>query len=176
MKKNKGLIIGVIIVVIIIAVAAWYFFFRTPDMSKLGTDGTVDVPVPVPKPTPGPLDQYVCPPGTSGTPPDCVLDVVNQDTVFFNAIASAKQRVTNSASLNNIQKSNAISVIDVSVPNDKARILSDAATGKDLIVLILADAERIYLDKYGSPVVLISSIERKKLTESQNQTGSGGRN
>lgn len=152
MKKNKGLVIGVIIVVIILGVAAWYFFFRTPTGAKIGDEIIISED---PEPEPGPLDQYVCPPGSSMINGECALDVINQDTIFSNAITAAKQRVINNALLTSIQKSNAISVIDVYVPNNKNTILADAATGKEIVVLILQDAEKIYLVIYGSKIILI---------------------
>lgn len=150
MKKKKKLIIGIVVVIALLAVAAWYFFFRTPTEKKIG-NGTTE---PEPEDETLPLDQPVCPPGTTGTWPICVQDVVNQDTIFANAIESAKQDVTNNNLLTSLQKSNVKSIIDVYVVQNKVTILADAATGKDLVQLILTDAERIYLSTYGSPVRL----------------------
>lgn len=45
MKKNKGLIIGIVVALIIAAVAVWYFFFKKPSGEKLDTgtgNGTLD--------------------------------------------------------------------------------------------------------------------------------------
>lgn len=150
MKKNKGLVIGVIIVIIILAVAAWYFFFRT-DNAKLGDE--IPTPDP-PDPEPGPLDQFVCPPGTSGTYPVCTLNAVNPDIVFANAIIEAKLRVTNNTSLNDIQKIRVISIIDIYVTQNKDRILADTAGGKNIVNLILLDAEGLYLRDFGVASIL----------------------
>lgn len=152
MKKNKNLVIGVIIVLLLAAVAAWYFFFRTPAALKVGDEVITD-PV---EPIPGPLDQFVCPVGTSGTYPDCTLDVVNANTIFSNAITAAKLNVTNNVLLTTTQKVNAISVIDVYVPKNKDVLLADAASGRDLVTLILQDAEKIYLTNYGVYIALIA--------------------
>lgn len=148
MKKNKGLIIGIVIIIILAAVV-WYFFFRNSGAAKIGSGTDV-----TPQPTPGPLDQYVCPAGTSGTYPDCKLDIVTPDAIFAKALVDAKKEVTNNASLTNTQKVNAINVIDVFVPNDKDTLLAGAAAGGDLVQLILTDAEKIYLTQFGSEVKL----------------------
>lgn len=148
MKKNSKLIIAVIIVIALLAVAAWYFFFRTPAQRIVEEEIAEDEQIP------GPLDQYVCPPGTSGAYPDCKLDVINQDTIFANAIEAAKKSVTNNLTLNAIQRSNVISVIDVYVTKNKDVIVAEASTGKDIVQLILADAQKIYLSTYGTPVTL----------------------
>lgn len=150
MKKNRGLIIGVIIVVIIIAVVVWYFYFRTPAGLKLDT-GT--------DPIPGPLNQFVCPTGTTGTYPNCILTETTPDAVFENAIIAAKVNVTNNNQLTNNQKINAINMIDVNVPKNKDVILADAASGKDIVQLILSDAEKFYLITFKVPIAL-SDVSR----------------
>lgn len=143
MKKNKSLIIGVVVVVIIIAVVVWYFYFRTPVGLKVDTGENTTNP-----------DGSVCPTGTTGTYPNCVLTELTPDAVFENAVTAAKVNITNNAQLTNAQKINATTIIDVYVTKNKNVILADSASGKDIVELILSDAEKIYLVNYRVPIAL----------------------
>lgn len=132
MKKNKGLIIGVILFIIAAAVAAWYFFFRTTAARVV--EEVID-----------------------DTPPDKPVAEPPTPAIFAQAIIAAKQDVLNNQLLTSDERSRAVNIIDVFVTKDSSLILADAATGKDIVQLILIDAEKIYLVNFKVPIVLSST-------------------
>lgn len=102
----------------------------------------------------GGFEPTPCPPGTSGTPPNCILDTLVPNAIFASALVTAKTKVTNFSDLSSTQKANAINIININVPNNKDAILADAASGKDIVQLILADTQKIYLANFGVTIKL----------------------
>lgn len=121
--------------------------------------------------SPNCIPDKVCPHGTSGTPgncipdkdcpagstgiyPRCTLDVVDANAFFEDGLLGARQTVTNNSQLTATQKADAINIINIDVPKNKLLIIAVAANEGGIVKVILDNAERFYLGKFGVPISL----------------------